>query len=207
MLSDAQRQRMTDTQAQREAYLRLRSEGFEPESAGFEPVRSGRLALHPLMVIFPSAAFLVAVVFDALYLVSGAGGWATWASGVLFVGLLSSLPAVVVGAADWLRVTPRTRTKSLATWHALTNLTALGLFLTGWLVRLGSPAEPGFGSTVLIWSGTAILILGGVLGGELATRLAVQLSDPTVEEPVAVPDVAVIVPVEPVAEERQVAQA
>lgn len=207
MLSDAQRQRMTETQARREAYLRLRSTGVEPETENFAPVRAGRSAVHPLMVVLPAAAFLGAVVLDVLHLISGSGGWATWSSGLLFVGLLASLPAAIVGALDWARITPGTRARALATWHGVTSLIALGLFASGWYFRLGTASDPGFGSILLVWSGTAILMLGGVLGGELSARLCLEDTATADEAAMPAPDVAVLVPVDHGAPDRRVAQA
>lgn len=188
--------------------MRLRSAGYEPETEGFEPIRSGRRALHPILVTFPAAAFLLAVAFDVVYLLSGVGGWAAWSSGFLFVGLLASLPAAVVGVADWVRVPAGTRARSVATWHGLVNLAALSLFAVGWVSRIGTTSAPGLGSIVLVWSGAAILMLGGVLGGELATRLGVEQLEANLED--AEPSsagVTVIAPVEPVGEDRQIAQA
>ncbi len=208
MLSDSQRQRMMRQQLQRETYLRRRSVGLEPETEGFEVTRSGRLALHPVLAIFPAAAFLLAVALDVAYLVAGSGGWAAWSSGLLFVGLIGSLPAATIGAVDWLRIPAQTRAKALARWHGVTNLSAVALFAGGWVARLDAQSAPGFGSVLLVWSGAAVLILGGVLGGELATRLDVQVSQEAPEAvEIAVADVAIIAAVDAVSDDRKVAQA
>lgn len=208
MLSDVQRQRMADRQSRRAEYLRLRSAGFEPATEGFEPVRSGRRALHSLLVIFPAVAFLLAVALDVVYLLSGVGVWASWSSGFLFVGLLASLPATAVGVVDWTRVPTGTRARSIATWHGVISVVALSLFAAGWVSRIATSSAPPLESIVLVWSGAAILMLGGVLGGELATRLGVQPLEADFEdaEP-ARAGVTVIAPVEPVDEDRQIAQA
>ncbi len=208
MLSDAQRQRMADRQARREMYLRMRSAEHEPETAGFTPVQRGHRALHPLLVVIPTAAFLLAVAFDVVYLVSGVSGWARGSSGLLFVGLLGSLPATAIGAADWARIPEGTQARSIAAWHGLVSAFALVLLILGWLSRVSTASAPGLGSILLVWSGAAILMLGGILGGELSTRLGRQPAAPAVETGAApTAAVTVIGPAEPVAEDRQIARA
>lgn len=186
----------------------MRSIGYEPETAGFTPVRASRLAMHPLLVIVPSIALLLAVVLDTMYLVSGAGAWARLATGLLVIGLFVSLPAAAIGLLDWTHVPTGTRAKSLATWHGLTSGIALVLFTAGLLARVGSPSNPGVVSLLLVWSGAGLLVLGGVLGGELASRLCVPIRDGEPDEAIAPPvAVPIIGPAATASDDRQIARA
>lgn len=202
---DTQPQGAAHLRGRREAYLRQRSIGVEPQTASFEPMRSGRLALHPLLGIVPGVALLFAVAFDILYLITGSGVWAIWATGLIAVGLLGGAGAAAIGVLDWRRLPSGTQAKQLATWHGATSLAALMLLTVGWLLRLGAAVEPGLGSIMLVWSGVAVLILGGVLGGELTSRLNMRPDLDTSE--IDKHAVAMISNVEPMTDERKAARA
>ncbi|MFL5810103.1 MAG: DUF2231 domain-containing protein [Flavisolibacter sp.] len=126
--------------------------------------------LHPILVAFPIAFFIGALVFDLLYFITDKQ--AMWQTGYYLAcaGILGALAAAVPGAVDYfLTVPPKSSAKKRATQHAIINL--LNVFIFGFAVyyRRGKDA----GNIVVLASeilGVVLLSIAGWMGGTLVHR-------------------------------------
>ena len=134
--------------------------------------------IHPMLVMFPIALLSTAVLFDALYLMTGAGDFARFAFWSISVGLAVGLGAALFGLIDWLAVRPGTRAKRVGAWHGLGNVVVVLLFVVSWATRLGDlEYAPGILPFVLGLIGLGIALVTAWLGGELVYRLRIGVDD------------------------------
>ncbi len=127
--------------------------------------------LHPMLIAFPVAFTVGALVADLLGV---AGGWpSVWTTGAylsaaaVVTGLVSAVPGVI----DYLSVIPPdSSAKKRATQHMVVNVTALLAFAAGWAFRDTASLRPGGGTLVLELAGVGLMAVGGWLGGTLVYR-------------------------------------
>ncbi|MDY7106953.1 MAG: Rieske (2Fe-2S) protein [Actinomycetota bacterium] len=148
---------------------------------------------HPVAILAPMSCFVGASVVDV---VGGRAG-RTVARRLTGLGLVTSLPALASGAADW--TTTDGAERRVGTAHAALNATALWLFARS-SARRGRGA--GLRGALLGLAGNTVLGAAGYLGGHLAYRRGVGvdttafLAGPTAWEPLApVADLAIDQPV------------
>ncbi len=134
--------------------------------------------VHPMLIVLPLGLFIGAVVFDALFLWSGAPSFAAVGYWNIAAGIVGGLLAAVFGLIDWLAIPTGTRAKRIGLLHGAANVVVVALFGFAWLLRRATvdnaPTTPIFMLEV------AALLLGSVsgwLGGELVDRLAVGVDD------------------------------
>jgi uncharacterized membrane protein len=121
-------------------------------------------AAHPLTTDLPIGFWASSTVLDLL---PGGGDGRRRASDLLLgLGVLSAVPAVVTGLADW-AVSDR-RTLRVGAVHGALNDVALGLYGTSWLLRRGG--HRGLGVAVSLGAG-GVLGVSAYLGGHMASRL------------------------------------
>jgi nitrite reductase/ring-hydroxylating ferredoxin subunit/uncharacterized membrane protein len=117
--------------------------------------------LHPMAVQVPLGAFVSSAVLD---IVPGAGK----ASKLLIgFGVLSALPAVAAGWADWLKL--HEQQKRVGIVHAASNAAAIALYTASFVQRSRGKQASG---RLLALAGFSVLGIGGYLGGHLAYRQA-----------------------------------
>jgi uncharacterized membrane protein len=112
--------------------------------------------VHPMLVVFPLALFSIAVLFDALYLVTGSHRFAD----------------------DWWQLPKGTRARSLGLWHGLGNALLFGPFIVSWYLRLAYPDyayAPDWTPFVLSLVGVSLMLGTAWLGGELVYRLGMAV--------------------------------
>ena len=130
--------------------------------------------VHPMLVMFPIALFVAAVIFDVIDVAGGPGFLGELAYWNILVGLIGGVLAVVAGAVDLLAVPSGTRAKRVGVAHAATNIGVLLLFAAIWAVRMAADNRAAGGALVAI---EVVAIagagLGAWLGGELVDRLGV----------------------------------
>jgi uncharacterized membrane protein len=134
-------------------------------------------SIHQMLIVFPLGLLGGSVIFDIAYLISGAAHWAEIAFWMVTVGVIAGLIAAVFGLIDWLAIPARTRAKYVGIWHALTNVTVVGLFIAGWFLRRPDIHAPPLIAMILSFVGVALAVVGGWLGGELVDRLGVGVDD------------------------------
>ena len=130
-------------------------------------------ALHPMLVVFPLGLLATSVVFDIIHLATGQGEWATAAYWDIAAGVIGGLLAALPGLWDWLALPGGTRAKTIGAWHGGGNVVVVVLFAISWLLRLGSPANPGITPFIVSVIGVLLASVTGWLGGELVERLGV----------------------------------
>ena len=86
-------------------------------------------ATHPILIVFPLGLLATAVIFDVIYLVTGAAQWTTISFWLIAAGVIGGLVAAVPGAIDWLAITSDTRAKSVGLLHGVGNVVVVVLFL------------------------------------------------------------------------------
>jgi uncharacterized membrane protein/nitrite reductase/ring-hydroxylating ferredoxin subunit len=126
--------------------------------------------IHPILVAFPIAFFIGALVFDALgYLQHNTKLWQT-GSYLGLAGVIAALVAAVPGIVDYFGVVPpASSAKKRAAKHGVLNIVLVVLFALVWLYRQNEAAAPLviLGAEVL---GVVMLGISGWLGGTLVHR-------------------------------------
>ena len=133
--------------------------------------------LHPILIPFPLGLLITSFIFDIVYLITGNAIFSVVAFWMITAGVIGGLIAAVPGVIDWLAIPHRTRARSIALWHLLSNVVAIVLFALSWLIRIG--ASPGAGAIAIILSLVGVVLsgVGGWLGGELVDRLGVGVDE------------------------------
>lgn len=132
---------------------------------------------HQMLIVFPLGLLATAVIFDVVFLASGMPEMATVAYWLIAAGLIGALLAAPFGTIDWTGIPSGTRAKRIGAMHGIGNVIVSLLFLGSWVLRPDPPAEPGVLALVLSFSGAALAMVTGWLGGELVDRLGVGVHD------------------------------
>ena len=132
--------------------------------------------IHPMIVPFPIACFVGALVADLYFVSNGESGWATASNWLLGIGIGMALLAAIAGFTDFFG-DRLVRGHSDAIKHMAANLTLVVLEAANLLLRFGNPDF--IPSTGVYLSGIAVLILlySGWKGGELVFRHGVGVLD------------------------------
>jgi uncharacterized membrane protein len=130
--------------------------------------------VHPMLVMFPVALFVTAVIFDLVDIVGGPRFFGEAAYWNILIGLIGGVLAAAVGAVDLLAIPSRTRAKRIGVSHAAVNLAVILLFAAIWAVRMAAD-ERGAGGAIFAIEVVALagVGLGSWFGGELVDRLGV----------------------------------
>ncbi len=132
--------------------------------------------IHPMLVVYPLAMFVGAVIFDILYLITHSLALPTVSFFMIATGIVGGLMAAVFGFLDWLGLPSGTRAKRIGAFHGGGNFIMVVLFLISWILRLVSPHFiPSAIALILSFIGVAISFVTGWLGGELVFRLGSQV--------------------------------
>lgn len=121
---------------------------------------------HPL---HPALAQLALGSFTSASLIDAVGGRRRESSGLIAVGLVSSVPAAAAGWADWSDSHEDQQRVGLV--HAAINATAVACFAAALLRRLRDGGDPGSGRLLSLLGGT-LSGIGAALGGHLGYRQA-----------------------------------
>lgn len=135
-------------------------------------------AVHPMLIVFPLGLFVTAVVFDALFLITGSRNFAVSGAYTTAAGVMGALLAGLFGWVDWFAIPRRTRAKRIGLLHGMANMIVLALFAVSWLLRLDRDTwEPTTMSFVAALAGLAFVTVAAWLGGELVERLGVGVDE------------------------------
>ena len=127
--------------------------------------------LHPMLVAFPIAFLVGALVADAAGLFGGWTSASTTGAYLNLAALASGLVAAVPGLIDYLGVVPpNSSAKKRATWHMIVNVLALSCFAVTWAFRDWESLQPGYAVLALEAAGVVLVSGGGWLGGTLVYR-------------------------------------
>ena len=136
--------------------------------------RIGDHPIHPILIPFPIACFVLTFVFDILY-VQGRTGLAHATNWLLAIGLLMAALAAVAGLTDFFgdkRIQGADAVK-----HMLANVAAVVLEAVNLFLRYRNPES--IASTGVYISGLVVLILlySGWKGGDLVFRHGIGVRD------------------------------
>ena len=126
-------------------------------------------ALHPVLVIAPLGSWVSVSVLDAVGGVTARPAARTLTG----FGILTSVPAVVTGLAEWQGAGPRDR--RTASVHAAVNTVALLLYVRSWRARRKGRHDKGARAAV---AGLTVAGVGGFLGTHLAQARKVSSRHP-----------------------------
>lgn len=133
--------------------------------------------IHPMLIPFPIAFLVGALVTDVAYLWVEDVFWARVSFWLIAAGLVTGALAAVFGLTDFTTI-DRARDHTAGWIHFLGNLVALILALVNFLIRLDDPVAgilpSGLILSVLIAS---ILVVTGWYGGELSYRYKIGVVD------------------------------
>ena len=116
--------------------------------------------LHPAIVLVPVGAWIGSAILDFV------PGSEPASRALVGAGVLTVLPAVVTGLADWSRL-PQKRQQRVGLVHAASNTVATTLYALSFVQR--SRGRHGSGR-LLGLAGLGVVGLSGYLGGHLAYR-------------------------------------
>lgn len=134
--------------------------------------------IHPMLVVFPIAFWIAALVCDIVYLGDGAAGWAVAAMWLVGAGAVMAIIAALAGFADFFGDS-RVRRIRHAWNHMIGNAIALVLSLLSLSLRVSEGAAEAVAPWGVALSAIVVIMIGytGWLGGELVYRHRVGVSD------------------------------
>ncbi|WP_208345574.1 DUF2231 domain-containing protein, partial [Aetokthonos hydrillicola] len=126
--------------------------------------------IHPILVQFPVAFLVGALLTDVVFWLTSSAFWAQASFWLIAGGLLGGVAAALTGILDFLRI-ERVRKRTAGWAHLILNASALVLTIVNLLLRLNNPVSPilpwGLILSVII---ATLLGLSGWYGGELIYR-------------------------------------
>ena len=132
--------------------------------------------IHPMLIPFPIACLVGALVTDILFLNSGDRGFAIASQWLLGFGIGTGLLAAAFGLIDYMG-DDRIRKLGVALQHMLANVTAVAVSIINFAIRLDDPTD--VRSLGVYLSGAVVLILlySGWLGGHMVYRHRVAVQE------------------------------
>jgi uncharacterized membrane protein len=133
--------------------------------------------IHPMLIPYPFALLSSSVGFELAGRMAGRQDWLRTASHIADVGLVAALTAAIPGAVDYFGTVPRESEASRqATKHAISNLSAVACFAYAAVRRRvdGGRSDAALAFGLL---GTALLAVGGWLGGELVYHQRIGVTE------------------------------
>jgi nitrite reductase/ring-hydroxylating ferredoxin subunit/uncharacterized membrane protein len=123
--------------------------------------------LHPAITDVPIGAWLIAAIFDILWLISpSANAWAAFAAtAAVLIGILAAIAAAVTGLADWSDTYGAERTVGL--YHAGLNTLALVLYIVSFFLRLSVPNGQHISAAVIGFVGLVSVLAAAFFGGDM----------------------------------------
>lgn len=134
--------------------------------------------LHPMLVPFPIACFVLTLFCDIYYFSVGNTAWVMASEWLLGAGLIMAGLAALAGLADFFGER-RIRNLSASWWHMGGNISAVLISLYNFFMRDVDRAAAGLPVTGIVLSAVvvAILLITGWLGWEMVYKHRVGVSD------------------------------
>jgi uncharacterized membrane protein len=134
--------------------------------------------IHPMLIPFPVAFLVTALVTDIVFWRTGYEIWATASTWFLGAGVVMALVAALFGFTDFLG-DARIRDISAAWQHLIGNLIAVLLAFINWVIRYNSGAADGvfpWGFWISLLT-VLLLLFNGWKGWEMVYRYHVGVAD------------------------------
>ncbi len=131
--------------------------------------------IHPMLIPFPVAFLLGAVLTDVAFVFTGNEFWAGVSYWLILGGFVLGGLAGVIGMIDFFTI-PRAR--NLFGWaHGAGNITTVILALVNFLLRVNNPVQAILPEGIILsFVIGAILLVTAWLGGELAYRYEIGVN-------------------------------
>jgi uncharacterized membrane protein len=136
--------------------------------------------IHPMLIPFPIAFFVGALVCDIISIWNGALNWAQISELMIGFGIIGGLAAAIFGFTDYVTAPMSPEAKTTATNHMILNLLTVAIFICAFVVRFNHPTPAGYWLTAI---GDAVLLCSGYLGGKLVFNDRVGVASQRVEIP------------------------
>lgn len=133
--------------------------------------------VHQMLIVFPLGLLAMAILFDAIHLVTANGYWSEIAFWMIAAGVVTGLTAAPFGLVDWLAIPRNTRAKRVGALHGIGNVVVVLVYGLSWMLRRDDPRAPDTIAYVLSFAGGGLALVTGWLGGELVDRLAVGVDE------------------------------
>ncbi len=133
--------------------------------------------IHQMLIVFPLGLLAMALVFDAIHLVTGNGYWSEIAYWMIPAGIIGGVAAAPFGFVDWLAIPSGTRAKRIGALHGAGNLVVVVFFAMSWAMRGPELRTPMPMAYIFGFAGGLLAMVTGWLGGELVDRLSVGVDD------------------------------
>lgn len=118
--------------------------------------------LHPVLVNLPLGGWTIALVFDALEILTGKRHLGKCADATILLGLVGAAGSAATGLTDWQHLAGKPRRVGLV--HGLLNTVATTLHATSWILRQFGQRSLARGVSALGYAGVMLsAYLGGVL--------------------------------------------
>jgi uncharacterized membrane protein len=132
--------------------------------------------LHPMVIPFPLASLVGALISDIVYATTNDAFWATASFWLLGFGIVTGLLAGLLGFIDFSTLPPA---RSRTGWtHMIGNLAALAISAANFILRMSDPAAAivptGLVLSIVVGG---ILVITGWAGGELSYRHKIGVID------------------------------
>ena len=118
----------------------------------------GTHPLHPMLIPFPVAFLVGALLTDLAFIATGDGFWARASIWLIGAGIVMALFAAVAGFIDFFGE-PRIRALNDAWYHMFGNLTAVAIAVINFILRYGQGAE----AAIRPWGWILSLVVIGIL--------------------------------------------
>jgi nitrite reductase/ring-hydroxylating ferredoxin subunit/uncharacterized membrane protein len=156
--------------------------------------------LHPAITDVPIGAWLLAAIFDIIWLISPVTyAWAARGAFIaVIVGIIGALGAAATGLADWSDTYGAERRVGL--YHALFNVAALLLYIASFVLRYLQASGDSIAAAIIGFVGLISVMIAAYLGGDMVFTKGTSVNH-TAWEP-ASDDYEAVLPVESVAENK-----
>ena len=160
--------------------LRYRSPSGESRPWTLKEIIQGKpigRPTHPMLVMFPIAFYIGALLMDLLSRASFPGG--PRAGTYAVIGAVAvAIPAIITGLTDRSFMRQGSRIRQVATRHMIFQLTATAIFVLNLAVRY---SDRNIDKAKLLWIvldvlGTLVVIIGGDVGGQMVFKMGVRVA-------------------------------
>ena len=134
--------------------------------------------LHPMLIPFPIACFVLTLCADIIYFMNANTIWVMASEWLLAAGLIMAGLAAIAGLTDFLG-DRRIRNLNAAWWHMGGNIVAVLISLSNFIMRDVDGAAAGLPWTGLLMSAAVVVILlfTGWKGWEMVYRHRVGVAE------------------------------
>jgi uncharacterized membrane protein len=133
--------------------------------------------IHPMIIPLPIGLWIFSIISDLIFKFGYGGAvWNDVAFYTLAGGIVGALIAALPGFID-LTGLSNPKTKTIAIWHMIINLAAVGLYCVNFWLRLHR--EPGDNLAIILSAiGVGLIVISGWLGGEMVYVRGVAVKQP-----------------------------